>query len=568
MTQPMFSLTLSAIFWMFIVVSALPSVNGKAELPLGLQWFPSAEDYLLNRATFKFGALQCPTAASISKRIFLSSFYNRDDMHVCCDSLERVIRAGFLGGRVECFRQGRVDGPIYYYDFTSLYPGVGRQDLPAGAPVVTDSADWRDDRNFGYYVVDVYTDMDVVAAHPHYLPFHPSIANSRLVFPWIAQSRPVRMCLFQPAMALAERLTPGAYVYDVKFAILFRRKPFMAEFFTEMVKKKAEARANGQSSLEAAAKIVANSGYGWTGLRWSCVDGVAISEADDDALLEKCLAERRLLASARFGRYTVIRRRDTMDNSQTCIQVAAAISCYGRMELFKLMFDVRKSGGQVYYCDTDSIMCNLRLKDVPNLLYKYVPDHASPTPGAALQSLKNELDSDLAKRKLVPKGRLLDLAFCRLYLLGAKFYCLEFDREEVGRHTVCKAKGYKATKDQPLDAEQYRKMSDNLDELEDLFKGGADNSSARDEALRLGALANHQLQMPFSKTVMMDTYDDELAQMGWVVRHQITHRLFKPCYSKAYVNRETRVISPYLLTPRGLEGDHGHIAELKDLVNN
>jgi len=71
---------------------------------------------------FKFGALQCPTAASISKRIFLSNFLaSPNDMHVCADELERVIRCGFLGGRVECFRQGLVEGPIYYYDFTYVH---------------------------------------------------------------------------------------------------------------------------------------------------------------------------------------------------------------------------------------------------------------------------------------------------------------------------------------------------------------------------------------------------------------------------------------------------------------
>ena len=211
-------------------------------------------------SAFKFGALQCPTAASISKRIFLSSFYRGTDMHVCCDELERIIRAGFLGGRVECFRQGLVEGDVYYYDFTSLYPGVGRQDLPRGAPTVVDTADWRTASGFGFYVVDVYTDTDIVKQHPHYLPFHPIIANSRLVFPWISKNRPVRMCLFQPAMKLCEDLMPGVYIYDIKFAILFKRKPYMKDFFEEMVKKKAEARAKNQSSLEAAAKIVANSG--------------------------------------------------------------------------------------------------------------------------------------------------------------------------------------------------------------------------------------------------------------------------------------------------------------------
>ena len=114
------------------------------------------------------------------------------------------------------------------------------------------TADWRSEAGFGYYVCDVHCNMDKIL--PHYLPLHPVIANSRLVFPWIAPDRPVRMCLFQPAMALAEKLMPGVYTYAIKFAILFEPKSFMTSFFGDMVEKKAEARANGQSALEAAAK--------------------------------------------------------------------------------------------------------------------------------------------------------------------------------------------------------------------------------------------------------------------------------------------------------------------------
>ena len=209
---------------------------------------------------YKFDFMSCPTSASMSKRIFLQMFYDKQSMSVLADKLEAVVRSSFLGGRVECFRLGKINKPISYLDYTSLYPAVGRKDLPCGIPKLVRTADWRSE--FGYFVVDVSCNMELVkdAANAHWLPMHPVIADSRLTFAWL--KRKVRMCLFSESMVLAERLMPGCYEYDVKYALVYKRRKYMKGFFEAMVAEKSRARAAGEGALESAAKIVANAGTG------------------------------------------------------------------------------------------------------------------------------------------------------------------------------------------------------------------------------------------------------------------------------------------------------------------
>eukprot|EP00966_Prymnesium_polylepis_P096392 2233815-Prymnesium_polylepis.1 len=40
----------------------------------------------------------------------------------------------YLGGRVELFKFGLINGKVYYLDFTSLYPAMMVKDLPFGEP--------------------------------------------------------------------------------------------------------------------------------------------------------------------------------------------------------------------------------------------------------------------------------------------------------------------------------------------------------------------------------------------------------------------------------------------------
>jgi len=53
------------------------------------------------------------------------------------------------------------------------------------------------------------------------------------------------------------------------------------------------------------------------------------------------------------------------------VGVASAISSYARLRLQELLQDIIDVGGEIHYCDTDSVICNINLNDYPDLLEKY-----------------------------------------------------------------------------------------------------------------------------------------------------------------------------------------------------
>jgi hypothetical protein len=79
----------------------------------------------------------CITGASLSKKHYFNSFYDKKEHPVWNLSAENdeFCRDGYFGGRCEAFYIGEQKKKLYYYDFTSLYPDVGRCRLPYGEPI-------------------------------------------------------------------------------------------------------------------------------------------------------------------------------------------------------------------------------------------------------------------------------------------------------------------------------------------------------------------------------------------------------------------------------------------------
>lgn len=75
-------------------------------------------DYLVK--IFEFTEKLKPTIASCSMEIFVKKFLQRKFFH---NKLNEVFRNSYYGGRVECFRFGKIN-PCFKYDVNSLYPYV------------------------------------------------------------------------------------------------------------------------------------------------------------------------------------------------------------------------------------------------------------------------------------------------------------------------------------------------------------------------------------------------------------------------------------------------------------
>ena len=76
------------------------------------------------------------TAATLGKKYFYKKYYNQfqSPIYFLTKAKDEFIRKTYFGGRNEVFKLKEIKGPIYYYDFTSLYPSVGCKYLPFGEP--------------------------------------------------------------------------------------------------------------------------------------------------------------------------------------------------------------------------------------------------------------------------------------------------------------------------------------------------------------------------------------------------------------------------------------------------
>jgi len=68
-----------------------------------------------------------------------------------------------------------------------------------------------------------------------------------------------------------------------------------------------------------------------------------------------------LLGFEDVGEKTLIRTKEKLDAKCANIIIAQFTTAYARTELYTLMMDLKKSNGEVYYCDTDSVITDLDL---------------------------------------------------------------------------------------------------------------------------------------------------------------------------------------------------------------
>lgn len=320
---------------------------------------------------------QCFTGAGLSKSNFFKNFY-KGNVCTLSDAHDEFVRQSYFGGRVECFTLGPIQD-IYYYDFTSLYPAAGLKNLPVGTPEEVElfgpelPPKW-----FGWVECLVKT------KDRNALPKHSIIHNKRLVFPIFDE--------WTKIFIFSDEVDHDIYEYQFLKGLKFDKDRFMKKFFQQGFEKKAHAKANNNPALAQAQKIIINSGYGFWGLRTKDRDGVIICEPGNEDYLE-FLDTDRLISIREVNGYVICRVRKNLNVKTFNVSVAAAISSYARSMLHKLITAIRAMGGVVHYCDTDSIITNINLKEYPDLQRKFQWDGD----GSQLGSLKNECDEYVQK---------------------------------------------------------------------------------------------------------------------------------------------------------------------------
>lgn len=301
------------------------------------------------------------TLPQLAMRVFRLDFLK--DPIMTYRACEDEIRQSYVGGRTEIFR--RYGENLRYYDVNSLYPHAMRNFAsPVGSPCV-DYAMTVDD--FGVVQAFVTPPKDI------HIPLlaHKTVdakGNPKTLFP--RYSFEGWFCT--PELQKAREL---GYKIEIKKGFRFEKK-FL---FTEYVDTFYDIKQTSTDPVEKAnAKLFLNSLYGKFGQR---------REQKKLSLFPKDVLSWTLCDHT--GNLQLYEKEHMTQSNHILPAIASFITCHARLTLYEYMEEVQAKGGNVYYCDTDSIICDVELDTDAN----------------ALGAMKDELSGDIMSEAyfLLPK---------------------------------------------------------------------------------------------------------------------------------------------------------------------
>lgn len=350
--------------------------------------------------------------------------------------LEDFIRRSYHGGRTEVFKpvaeydEGKT--VAYYYDVNSEYPAVMKNKFnvsgieignmfPVGYP------SYIEDEYETKYTFEKYLDnrkglgfIDVTVYIPKQdIPPLP-IKKQKLVFP----CGYVRGVFTYPELEYAIK-NCGVEILEYHSVCHFTQVFNVFERFIGVFSEiKSTAKANGEKALEQFSKLIQNVGYGWT----------ALNRHDKTELnyIEKTerYGERVLYTNEELG---YLEARSVVITDTIQCQIASYVTSYARL---LLLDTARKQAekGHIYYCDTDSLICEKPLD--PEFVHKtnlgYWDLETEIKEAVFIQPKVYALNDDVIKFKGISKDRqkALDITFYKEMLEDLKEGTKEYKEVE------------------------------------------------------------------------------------------------------------------------------------------
>lgn len=342
-------------------VISLYEVMEKARISFGLEqedWVNILSTASLSRFLFKKGFKGNIFKNKASKKTdyeimcqFKWFMYDSESAEMSPLEIEEIIRESYCGGRCEVFKP-ILDHNGYHYDVNSLYPAQFDNKYPVGAPeFVQDEKEakriWEEwlqrHEGLGFITAEVY----IPEQHIPPLP----VKMGKLAFPTGYVSGTWTYIELEYAMKEC-----NVTVEKIHEIIHFKRtyavfKNFVALFYP----MKEHASEIGDEAMKTVAKLVMNVAYGYTGMRRDDKTTlISIFDIDKEEYRGKIKN-----VNHDFG-YAEIENEVKAEYIQ--VQIASYVTSYARLVLLDAL---RKADerGNVYYCDTDSIVCDTPLPD-------------------------------------------------------------------------------------------------------------------------------------------------------------------------------------------------------------
>lgn len=264
--------------------------------------------------------------------------------------LEFFIRQSYAGGRTEVFKPF-LNHKGFHYDINSMYPFVMLLDFPVGKPEYINTPimakekfeSWVKHHNgLGFIHAHVYIPQQHVPPLP--------VKMGKLVFPcghvfgvWTYNE-------------IEYAVNNCGVVIEEIFAVCHFSNTYKVfkHFIEEFYQMKEQATIDKNESLRSFAKLVMNVGYGYTGMsrddktQLMSIDDYENGDIDPDKIV---------FINSDMG-YVEVEADIKADYIQP--QVASYVTSYARLVLLDALREADKRG-DVYYCDTDSIVTDAPL---------------------------------------------------------------------------------------------------------------------------------------------------------------------------------------------------------------
>jgi hypothetical protein len=257
----------------------------------------------------------------------------------------------YFGGRVEIFKQGTFKGPLYYYDIRSSYPWSMLSELPAYFKCFDIPSD-DIDKCLSKCAI---TEATVTVPKSTYLPILCVRYKNKLIFPTgTFRGRWTNI-------ELAEAKKQGVIIEKIHAMAIFTAVPFLRSFVNTFYGLRKEAIAKDDAFKSYAYKICLNSIYGKTVESVERTSVIYGPEKVEEALqkygnnLEK---DQYIKPTQTPGVYMVC---SLSEGPFRHVAAGSYITAKSRLKLYEGMKLALDSGGEIYYCDTDSIVTNIEL---------------------------------------------------------------------------------------------------------------------------------------------------------------------------------------------------------------
>lgn len=302
------------------------------------------------------------TIGSTSMAVFQSYFMDKDLTINNCfkpdnkQNPEGCFRDSYFGGRTEVYKMYGEN--LKHYDVNSLYPFVyTNKPLPIGN-VVNTGKDFPIDNNTygGVLKINGYVPENGAYGFP--------VLPSRIKGDWSADkiifgcgnisgwymANEVRYALKVGALENVEIIDSYASRYG---------KPF-EDFGNELYKLKSEIDSENKPGKYIIVKLLLNSFYGKFGMEREQSKVVHGPQTAEFQVGKRDINEE--LANKGFM------LEDEIAQSKYILpRIASGITAWARIEMHKWFMRVKEKGGDIWYCDTDSIVTDIELEESEEL---------------------------------------------------------------------------------------------------------------------------------------------------------------------------------------------------------